>query len=213
MLVTPKWRPCLRNPSSPCPLPSEALLLLLPGKQVVTLLWWHSGKIWEGSSNRNAEIRPHPFQLHSVLIGNRCKFSIYLLSEVGGTIISLPGDSVRDPARGKGHEEGGLAYAKAGSGLRGPPGLSQASNPKTRVCLPYRIMLFAYISDINRGYPRPPFSGENQLRALANKCPGHERNISNQTPSVSILACLAGISRLLQLGLFTASQLWEAQKA
>ena len=54
-----------------------------------------------------------------------------------------------------------------------------------------------------------PFSGENQLRALANKSPGHERNISIQTPSVSILACLAGLSRLLQLRirLFTASQL------
>ena len=44
-----------------------------------------------------------------------------------------------------------------------------------------------------------PFSGENQLRALANKSPGHERNISIQTPSVSILACLACLSRLLQL--------------
>ena len=32
-------------------------------------------------------------------------------------------------------------YAKVGSGLRGPPGHSQASTPKTRVCLPYCIML------------------------------------------------------------------------
>ena len=47
------------------------------------------------------------------------------------------------------------------------------------------------------GYPQPNFSGENQLRALANKSPGHERNISIQTPSVAILACLAGLSRLL----------------
>ena len=31
------------------------------------------------------------------------------------------------------------------------------------------------------GYPQPPFSGENQLRALANKSPGHERSISIQT--------------------------------
>ena len=51
--------------------------------------------------------------------------------------------------------------------------------------------------------------------ALANKSPGHERSISNQTPSVSILACLAGLSRLLQLRmwLFTASQLWETREA
>ena len=38
-----------------------------------------------------------------------------------------------------------------------------------------------------------------KFRALANKSPGHEGNISIQTPSVSILACLAGLSRLLQL--------------
>ena len=49
----------------------------------------------------------------------------------------LPGASVRNPADGKGHEEGGLTYAKAGSSLRGPLGDSRASTPKTRVCLPY----------------------------------------------------------------------------
>ena len=38
-------------------------------------------------------------------------------------------------ARGKGHEEGGLTYAKAGSSLRSPPGNSRASTPKIRVCL------------------------------------------------------------------------------
>jgi len=37
--------------------------------------------------------------------------------------------------RGKGHEEGGSAYAKAGSSLRSLPGNSRASTPKTRVCL------------------------------------------------------------------------------
>ena len=45
-------------------------------------------------------------------------------------ILSLPVASVRNSARDKGHEEGGLAYAKAGSSLRSPP-----STPKTRVCL------------------------------------------------------------------------------
>ena len=33
----------------------------------------------------------------------------------------MPGASVRNSARGKGHEEGGSAYAKAGSSLRRPP--------------------------------------------------------------------------------------------
>ena len=41
-------------------------------------------------------------------------------------ILSLPGASVRNSVHGKGHEEGGLAYAKAGSSLR---------STKTRVCL------------------------------------------------------------------------------
>ena len=50
-------------------------------------------------------------------------------------ILSLPGASARNSARGKGHEEGGSAYTKAGSSLRSPPGNSRASIPKTRVCL------------------------------------------------------------------------------
>ena len=37
---------------------------------------------------------------------------------------TLPGASVRNSARGKGHEEASLAYAKAGLSLRSPPGNS-----------------------------------------------------------------------------------------
>ena len=50
----------------------------------------------------------------------------------------------RSSAHGKGHEEGGLAYAKAGSSFRSPPGNSCASTPKTRVCL-----LFALCSHLH----------------------------------------------------------------
>ena len=50
-------------------------------------------------------------------------------------ILSLPGASVRNSAHDKGHEERGLAYAKAGLSLRSPPGNSRASTPKIRVCL------------------------------------------------------------------------------
>ena len=42
---------------------------------------------------------------------------------------------MRTSTYGKCHEEGGSAYAKAGSRLRSPPGSSRASTPKTRVCL------------------------------------------------------------------------------
>ena len=85
------------------------------------------------------------------------------------------------------------------SGLEGLPRPARASTPKPEsVCLTI-LYLSPTLLTLTGGYPRPPFSGENQFRALANKSPGHERKISIQTPSVSILACLAGLSRLLQL--------------
>ena len=101
------------------------------------------------------------------------------------------------------------------SELNGLPRLSWASIPKPESVRFTISWLSPTPLTLTGGYSWPPFSGENQLRAIDNKSPGHERNISNQTPSVSILACLAAISRLLQLRmwLFTASQLWEAQKA
>ena len=56
-----------------------------------------------------------------------------------------------NPAHGKGYEERGLTNAKVGSDLRGPPGFSQVSTLKTRVCLLYCVMFSTYSSDINRG--------------------------------------------------------------
>ena len=79
------------------------------------------------------------------------------------------------------------------------PGPGPASTPKPEsVCLTI-LCLSPTLLTLTGDYSQPSFSGENQLRAIANKSPGHERNISNQTPSVSILACLAGLSRLFQL--------------
>ena len=43
----------------------------------------------------------------------------------------LPGAGERHSTRDKGHEEGGSAYAKAGSSLGSAPGYSRASTPKT----------------------------------------------------------------------------------
>ena len=88
---------------------------------------------------------------------------------------------------------------KGESGLKGPPGPAQASTPKAESVCSTISCLSPTPLTLTGGYPQPPFSGKNQLRTLANKSPGHERNISNQTPSVSILACLEGLSRLLQL--------------
>ena len=42
----------------------------------------------------------------------------------------VPGASVRNPAHGKGHEEGGLAYAKVGASLRGPLEILKHLPPK-----------------------------------------------------------------------------------
>ena len=109
----------------------------------------------------------------------------------------------------------GTELLSKASELNGLPRLSWASIPKPESVRFTISWLSPTPLTLTGGYSWPPFSGENQLRAIDNKSPGHERNISNQTPSVSILACLADISRLLQLQmwLFTASQLWEAQKA
>ena len=51
------------------------------------------------------------------------------------------GAGVRHSAHGKGHEEGGSTYAKAGSSLRSPPGNPRASTPITRACLLYYFVL------------------------------------------------------------------------
>ena len=57
-----------------------------------------------------------------------------------------------NPTHGKDHEEGGLTKCKGEFRPRGnSSGLSRASTPKTRVCLPYCIMLSTYSSDITAG--------------------------------------------------------------
>ena len=128
--------------------------------------------------------------------------------------------SLDTPLAGSQRGESRLWQRSWGRGLMGkgeirPRGDPFSSiSPKTRICLSYCFVSFTNSSDINSGLSPTTFLCKNQLRALANKSPGHERNISNQTPSVNILACLAGLSKLLQLHiLFTASQLWEAREA
>ena len=84
----------------------------------------------------------------------------------------VPGASVRNSARGKGHEEGGSAYAKVGSSLRRPP-VPEHLPPKTRVCLLCCVILSTYSSDINRGLsPHHLFLEKVNLELLDNKSPG-----------------------------------------
>ena len=65
---------------------------------------------------------------------------------------------------------------------RGTPWICSSIYPKTRICLSYYFVPFTNSSDINGGYPRPPFSGKSQLRDLVNKSLGHDRSVSIQTP-------------------------------
>ena len=87
--------------------------------------------------------------------------------------------------------------------------------PKTRICLSYYFMPFINSSDINRGLSLTTlFSGENQLRALDNVS-WIWKECFKSNPTDGFLACLTGLSRILQLcmWLFTASQLWETWEA
>lgn len=64
-------------------------------------------------------------------------------------------EPVRNSAHDKGHEEGGSAYANAGSSLRSPPGYSRASPPQKNRSLP-TVLLCALTSDFTGGCPPPP---------------------------------------------------------
>ena len=93
----------------------------------------------------------------------------------------VPGASTGDPTHDK------VMWRRpdrqGGSGLEGLPGPARASTPKPKsVCLLFTILcLSPTLLTLTGGYPQPPFSEENQLRALVNKSE-HERNISIQIP-------------------------------
>ena len=62
---------------------------------------------------------------------------------------SVPGASVRNSAHGKGHEEGGLAYAKAWSSLRKPPVPKHLTpKPESVLCSHLHLWLYGGLSPI-----------------------------------------------------------------
>ena len=71
---------------------------------------------------------------------------------------------------------------------RGIPWICSSIYPDTKICLStvYYIMPFTNSSDINRGYPQLSFFEGNQLRALVNKSPGHNKSVSIQTPQMAV---------------------------
>ena len=60
---------------------------------------------------------------------------------IGVLLRLLPGASMRNPACGKGHEDGSQTYAKAWSGFRGSPWVFLNIYPPKPVCLPYCTVL------------------------------------------------------------------------
>ena len=82
------------------------------------------------------------FLWNSAFIWVYISFSLLLfLIFFAQLFVRLLGASVRHSTHGKGHEEGGLTYAKAGLSLRSPPGNPGASTPITRACLLYYFVL------------------------------------------------------------------------
>ena len=88
------------------------------------------------------------------------------------------GASVRTSARGKGHEEGASAYAKAGSSLRSPPGNSRAPTPKSRVCLLYCVVLSPTPLTLRGLSPTTSFGEGVNLELQLIIIPGRDRSVS-----------------------------------
>ena len=77
-------------------------------------------------------------------------------TEEPGELQSM-GARSRSSAHGKGHEEGGSAYAKVGSSLRSPPGNSRAFTPKPESAY-FLLCALTYTSDFTGGCPPLPLS-------------------------------------------------------
>ena len=80
---------------------------------------------------------------------------------------------------------------------QGTPWMCLSIYPKTRICLTI-FCLSPTLLTLTGGYPRPPFSGKSQLRALVNVS-WEWKEYFYFNPTVGILACLTGLSILLQL--------------
>ena len=112
------------------------------------------------------------------------KFKLGIYSHEGSCFsdTKLPGSSTGDPTHDKVMQR--RPDRQGGSELEGLPGPARASTPQPKsVCLLFTILcLSPTLLTLTGGSPRPPFSEENQLKALVNKSPGLERSILILTP-------------------------------
>ena len=113
------------------------------------------------------------------------------------------GDSTHDKVMRKRPDRQGR------SGLEGLPGPARASTPKPKsVCLLFTILcLSTTLLILAGGHPQPPFSGENQLRALNWQLSWAWKEYFYSNPSVGILACLTGFFLTLTTNAHDCSQL------
>ena len=84
-------------------------------------------------------------------------FDCYQDPELSRKSLYIPCLLGASSACGKGHEEGGLAYAKVGSSLRSSPGNSRALPPKPESAY-FLLCAFTYTSDFTGGCPPLPLS-------------------------------------------------------
>ena len=96
----------------------------------------------------------------------------------------VPGPSTGDPTHDKVMRK--RPAGQGGSGLEGPPGPARASTPKPEPVCPTILCFSPTLLTLIGGYPRPPFSEENKLRALVNKSPEHEKSVSTQASLLAV---------------------------
>ena len=87
------------------------------------------------------------------------------------------GARVRYSARGKGYEEGGSTYAKAGSSLRSPPGTPRASTPHNQSLPTLLLCALTYTSDYGGLSPTTSFREGVNLELQLIKTPGRDKSV------------------------------------
>ena len=90
---------------------------------------------------------------------------------------ALRGAGGRHSACGKGHEEGGLTYAKVGSSLKSPPGNPWASTPITRACLLYYFVPSPTPLTLQGAVPTTSFGEGVNLELQLIKTPGCDKSV------------------------------------
>ena len=136
--------------------------------------------VWEFVPHQDIECSPSEGCHLHIVVGHEDSKAAEVGALAGGAVVSaVPGASTGGPTHDKGHVE--RTWRQRRIRTRGTPWTCSSIYPKTRICLTI-LCLSPTLLTLTRGYPRPPFSGKSQLRALVNKSPGHDGSVSIQIP-------------------------------